>query len=306
MIYAGTSTPALYHIPQSNVHLLDMPGFDESYMADRETLRRICDELDRFFRDKFDISGVIYVQDINESPYSSSAMKKLAIFKKLIGADYMHKCAIVTTKWAHVDPQTGGEREHELLNDEKFWQPVITAGAKSARFNGTKRSAMDIIRPLCQSQTFVPEVIREWIASNDLSLTQAGREIEGRIGEVKKDYEAQAKKLAEATEKALEAGDVETARPLQERSRELAAKLQAIHNEQHVLKERHDEYVVTENPEEKKKAKTMRWIMRGFVGGACTLATIGTAGILAPVAIYVYARVESDLQKEKKIEKAKR
>lgn len=72
-------------------------------------------------------------------------LKNLRNFEELCGKNMLRNIVLTTTMWDNVDQDTGNTRERDL---EFFWKGMITRGSTIRRFEGTRDSAFQVIRPL--------------------------------------------------------------------------------------------------------------------------------------------------------------
>ena len=70
------------------------------------------------------------------------------MFKELCGSEALPNVVLVTTMWDIVDPDLGKQREDELRNNIKFWQPLISGGAQVAQFRNSIESGEAIVKTL--------------------------------------------------------------------------------------------------------------------------------------------------------------
>ncbi|KAG6917334.1 hypothetical protein DXG01_002905 [Tephrocybe rancida] len=123
--------------------IVDTPGFDDTYVADSEILRRIAVWLARSYSANMKLAGVIYLHEISQTRMLGTARKNLDMFNKLIGEDATKSIVLATTKWSEV-PEDVGERREEQLR-ERHWKWMFDLGAKLDRFTGTPDSGWKLL-----------------------------------------------------------------------------------------------------------------------------------------------------------------
>ena len=118
---AGTAEVKMYQIPDTNVYLMDTPGFDDTYLSDREILNNIATALADAFNDEAEIQGALYVHQVTEARMRGSGRKNLIMFLNVLGEKGMNHCRLVTTKWSKQDVDESEDRERELCEKKEMW-----------------------------------------------------------------------------------------------------------------------------------------------------------------------------------------
>ncbi|KAN0115439.1 P-loop containing nucleoside triphosphate hydrolase protein [Hyaloscypha variabilis] len=280
---ACTETVTLYQIPDTEVYLMDTPGFDDPKVSDADILKIIATSLMDTFNDQADIKGALYVHSLQEVRMRGSGIKNLLMFKKLLGMNGMSHCRLVTSKWSLQPESVSVAREEELCQKEDFWKPFLAAGAKTARFHDSTSSAIDIIRPLVQGPAFEPLLVKE-ISKQGKTLpqTQAGQVVNDDIEEARKAHKAEIAVLKEEEANA----DAESKELIRAVREDLQAKISQLENDKRLLAE------AIPN----RSGRIGRWIARGtaaIIGGAMTIAS---GGALAPFAALLYGATEAGAQ----------
>ena len=206
----------------TTVHLVDTPGFDDTYRSDSDVLHEMAAFFSMLYQRKIQLTGIIYVHRISDVKLGSSAMKNLRMFQRLCGVGCMPSVALVTTMWNAVDHVGGLEREKQLMSGEAFWATMISQGAKVFRHDNSKGSAMQIVSYLSNPRRpIVLDIQREMVNENrPLSETSAGQEVDAELIRMRAHYE---KKLRDIE---IEMGDALSLRDLQ-----LTTELKEIQNE---------------------------------------------------------------------------
>ena len=60
----GTAEPKLFVVPETNIILIDTPGFNDTHVSDREMLGRISKLLADLQANSTDIAGLVYLHPI--------------------------------------------------------------------------------------------------------------------------------------------------------------------------------------------------------------------------------------------------
>ncbi|KIO04192.1 hypothetical protein M404DRAFT_1000686 [Pisolithus tinctorius Marx 270] len=126
---------------------VDTPGFDDTYRSDRDILCMVAEWLEKKYRNKVKLSGIIYTHRITDNRMSGSVCKNLDIFSALCGDSAAERVRLVTTMWdKEKDRKLSEGRVNQL--EKNFWKPLLDAGARHERFNNSSVSAWEIIRSL--------------------------------------------------------------------------------------------------------------------------------------------------------------
>ncbi|KAF9530971.1 P-loop containing nucleoside triphosphate hydrolase protein [Crepidotus variabilis] len=159
----------------TEITLVDTPGFDDTHKSDLHVLHAISDWLEAKYRKGVCLSGLLYVQRISDNRLAGTAHHNLKMFGKLCGGEEEvgRKVVFVSTMWDKTAEDKGERREVEL---KKYWQPMIDLGARTARSNGSRESAQNIILDLLKAQTKYqsknPVLIQEEIVTLNRSLVE--------------------------------------------------------------------------------------------------------------------------------------
>ncbi|KAG6917337.1 hypothetical protein DXG01_002908 [Tephrocybe rancida] len=130
--------------PTRRIIVVDTPGFDDTYVADSEILRRIAVWLAQSYSANMTLAGVIYLHEISQTRMLGTARKNLDMFNKLIGKDATKNVVLATTKWGDIPDEVGGRREEQLR--ERHWKWMVDLGAKLFRFTDSRESGWAIIQ----------------------------------------------------------------------------------------------------------------------------------------------------------------
>lgn len=130
------------NFPDRRIIVIDTPGLDDIRTDDREILGRISAWLTRSYGAKTKLAGVVYLHDIHHDQMHVTR-KELSMIEGLCGLEGVMKVVLATTMWGDVTPEAGIRREHILR--AKYWKYMLDRGSTMARFDGTQRSAQDIV-----------------------------------------------------------------------------------------------------------------------------------------------------------------
>ena len=284
----GTDEVKAYQIPQTEVCLLDTPGFDDTSVADAVILKRIADALVDFFNDQYDIKGALYIHSLVEPRMRGSGRKNLIMFRNVLGDRGMQNCRLVTTKWSKQPNTESVAREQELCDKAEFWQPLLAGGAKTVRFGDTMESAIEIIKPLVDGPAFEPLIVNEVVKQKkELPQTHAGIIVNDKVAEARKTHKIEIEAL-----KAQE----EQARIDQDEEYQQILRAERLEHETAVAQLKEAQRILEERVGSGGSGRAGRWLARGaaVLGGG--LMTAFSGGLLAGPAALLIASTEAGAQ----------
>jgi hypothetical protein len=119
--------------------LIDTPGFDDSYRSNEEIVEAILAWLEKSYRVRKLLNGIIYLHRISDVRMQGSSLDNLRMFRKLCGFKALKNVLLVTTFWDKVSDIEGRRREQELSSNEGFWGHMIQKGSKMGRWSRDSR-----------------------------------------------------------------------------------------------------------------------------------------------------------------------
>ena len=111
---------------------------------------------------------------------SDSIKAKFKLFRALCGEASLPSVLLVTTMWDSIGSTDHGMRRHvELIQRVDCWSEMIAGGSQTRRYLGDKDSAIRILSDFCEREVkTVLAIQRQFISSGDLSMTDAGCELQ--------------------------------------------------------------------------------------------------------------------------------
>ncbi|RXW22536.1 hypothetical protein EST38_g3300, partial [Candolleomyces aberdarensis] len=201
--------------------IVDTPGFDDTYAEDFVILQRIAKWLEKSYRKKMVLGGVIFLHDISQDRFSGTARRNFELFKHLCGDSAFGQVVLVTSKWGRAVGRNLEKREQELKTDH--WKTMLEGGARVERLVagdeeasawGVVRSILDTVeaRAIQQTRSEGLQIQRELVNRHKfLPQTHAARELRTQLQQM---LEAQTEMLA--LEADAVAGNAEVMAELQE------------------------------------------------------------------------------------------
>ncbi|KAF7771555.1 hypothetical protein Agabi119p4_5866 [Agaricus bisporus var. burnettii] len=167
---------------ENYVVLVDMPGFDDTYLSDYDTLRMISDwlrEIPDGSTKPLKLCGILYLHRISDNRMGGATLKNLEMFQKLCGKDRFERVILTTTMWPEdsSDVEDARKREEELCND--YWKLMMDKGSITRPFDGTQASAWSILDNLVKKRKQAIQIQKElkkpW---KDVLDTTAGKQLQ--------------------------------------------------------------------------------------------------------------------------------
>ena len=155
---------ALSSLGDTNVVLVDTPGFDDTSKPDYEIFEMVAQWLKNvsvvnfslsrsimfmnFIRSlsRLGIAGLIYLHRISDNRMAGTPLKNLHMFHELCGKKIMTSVTLVTTMWATIPEKEATGRQAELKS--KYFKQFLRLGAKVVKFDDSQASAAKILEPL--------------------------------------------------------------------------------------------------------------------------------------------------------------
>jgi hypothetical protein len=221
----------------TTVQLIDTPGFDDTSRTDDQVLRQLASWLSFAYQQGYRLNGMVYLQTIGEPRMKGSHLTNLRMFQEMTGLDNMESVVLTTTMWDKTDRDAAKKRELQLMEEDKFWQPMIKRKSHVKRFMNDRQSALDIIRVLVEKHKMVPKLQHEMnVEGKDLDQTNAGKAVNKRLIEQKEKHEQEKKDLMKQMEKALQENDMKYTQELLDAQDTNTKQMQQLEHAQQELK----------------------------------------------------------------------
>ena len=332
----GTAEVQIYPIPNSRTFLIDTPGFDDPVQTDTKVLQSIASCLADLYEGltfpnlEITLSGVVYLQSINEPRMSGSMKKNLRMLASLVGKYNMQHCVLVSSKWKLEELDSAQRKESELIHNADYWGSLREAGAQIARYKDSRHSALEIIQVSKRAGFFVPQLTQEYvIEGKELYETAAGQTIDEDTAKILRGHENDLIRLREEHRQALEDSDAKSRAELEALILQKESKLKTIADETGQLhatrnavqtqldrlesSNLHSDYgdnrshiQADHNKRRARQKRALRWFGRAAAMGAAVSMSVLSGGTLAPVGISLYGTVETICQMDKDRERAKK
>ena len=148
---------------------------------------------------------------ISDTRVGGTSKRNLRMFQKICGQKSFENVVIVTTMWDKVTLKEGEQREQELKSSDDLFKPLIDGGAIMERYDGTSKSACNIIRDLFRKNDTVARIVHELIVEKkNLLDTEAGMELQTDLRNVLQKHQQDLQTLADEIMEAKQRSDKNT------------------------------------------------------------------------------------------------
>ncbi|KAJ2935279.1 hypothetical protein H1R20_g1812, partial [Candolleomyces eurysporus] len=183
------------------VTLIDTPDFNDTTRGDTDILKMIARVLASTYQKRKTLAGVILVHRNTDDRFSGLSTRYFKMFREQCGDSSLKNVVILTNMWNEAGERAGAEEE---LATRDIFEPVLDKGVRTMRHNGSRKSALKVIRSLLNSDTgIVPQFVREISIEKKASMQakdeETRREIEERSNKLRVDMnrvEEESKKAA--------------------------------------------------------------------------------------------------------------
>ncbi|KAF8606256.1 hypothetical protein BDV93DRAFT_604752 [Ceratobasidium sp. AG-I] len=167
----------LFELEGRDIQLVDTPGFDDSTMTDSEILKRLASFLKTTYHQDQLLSGIIYMHRISDNRVGGASRRNFNVFRKLCGEGALRNVVVTTSMWSNPPTEIEIARERELGEEELFFKPILSKGARTARYIRGQGvgGAHDIIRMFVANTVLPVQLQTEQERGISLGKTAAGQ-----------------------------------------------------------------------------------------------------------------------------------
>ncbi|GIZ48284.1 hypothetical protein CKM354_001135200 [Cercospora kikuchii] len=241
--YTADVAPYDFELDGHQVTLIDTPGFNDTVRSEAEVLTAIANYMDFTYRNPphLKLSGIIYLQSIQDPRMYGSSLRNLKMFKDLCGESPMKNVVLATNRWEDArvtgQEQQARDKEVELRTRTEFWQPLLKRGAQMMRCEDDRESALSIVRRFIDNRPEVLQIQTELVEqSKPLIETKAGTTVNEEALRVEKKYQAELNQIRKEMDEARAAADLEVQEALELSRKEYERKLDKVRDEQELLR----------------------------------------------------------------------
>ncbi|KFZ01546.1 hypothetical protein V500_00723 [Pseudogymnoascus sp. VKM F-4518 (FW-2643)] len=212
-----------YKYNDKTIHLIDTPGFDDTFKPDIEVLQTAAIWLSEAYQKDLLLTGIIYLHRISDARMGGTARKDLTMFKKLCGEDSFSNVVLATTHWEKVSAVDGERREAELESSTEFYGTMVRRGSKMMRHMDNAASAKAIVAYLINKQKTTVLNIQREMAEDGICLkeTEAGRVLQSDIIRRTEQLDKKLKDTEEQMNKAIQEKNDALVKELADQQQEL-------------------------------------------------------------------------------------
>jgi len=179
-------TPIIFDLNGQRITLIDTPGFDDSERSDTDILTLVANYMAKTYEQGMLLTGIIFLQPINQPRLQGSEKKRTRLFKKLLGEGAYSRVVIATTMWDQVPSEEEGlARQTQRSTRADVWGDMVGLGARVVRHDDNQRSAASIIASLAKfsAKPVELQIQKELLQTGGrVALTSAGKQLDEDLG----------------------------------------------------------------------------------------------------------------------------
>jgi hypothetical protein len=205
------------------IFLADTPGFDDTNRSDSEVLKDVAFWLAAAYTKETQLAGIIFLHRISDPRMQGSALRNPRMFKRLCGTNNLSSVVLATTHWKNAEgvsipEEVGKARTKELIETRDFWGGMVERGSTVVRHDGSKASALQIVRDLVQRHTRVTLDIAKQLINQQRTLddTDAGQALQSQLIAERKKFQERELGLRQGMETAMQEKDERWQREIME------------------------------------------------------------------------------------------
>ncbi|KAF3285468.1 hypothetical protein TWF970_010520 [Orbilia oligospora] len=162
-----------------DVTLVDMPGFDDTYIDSVTILEQVINWLDELCKAKKQLSGIIHLHRISDNRVPGSGAHAIKLLKSIIGEAGIKNIMLVTNMWRGGEEEEGIRVEEELKNDKDFWAPLLDKKAKTGQYGFYTSKSLESEALTRKEARKAARCIITEVLKNNVEITQFERETVG-------------------------------------------------------------------------------------------------------------------------------
>ena len=173
-----------FTLDHRTVTLIDTPGFDDSDRSDADILALVANHMAQTYEQGKLLTGVIFVQPINQARLQGSEARRNRLFKKILGEDAYKRVVIATTMWNQVSEEEATSRVDQRRSRNDVWGDMVKLGAQVERHDDNAASAAAIIRKLMKFESPLELQLQKELlqTGGKVALTSAGKQLDEDLG----------------------------------------------------------------------------------------------------------------------------
>lgn len=258
-----TGVYSFLHSVYGTIHLIDTPGFDDTFTSDTDTLKNIAVFLSATYQRGARLTGIVYIHRISDNRLAGSSLRNINMFKELCGDDAYKHVVLSTSMWGKEDYSISVGRESELKEENGFWGFMHSRGSPIMRWDNDRTSALRIVDHLLkvrkENGSTTLQIQRELVDENrELERTSAGQQVNKDLAEAKRKWAAEVEQLRAEHQQAMRERDRDLAERLRKQEEDLQDKLKKADQAQEDLKVNLKQLLKEKTEEYEKKQKQLQ------------------------------------------------
>lgn len=159
---------------ESQLAIVDTPGFDDSDRPDVEVLEEITRILITQHKLGIPLKGIVFLHRITDQKMQGTSRRYFEMFRRIVGEKALSNVILTTTMWDKLkDEGEGLSRDQQLR--EQYWNSMEESGSQILCFNNSKEMAQEIMLTLLSKDSIVLDIQKELDQGKRLEDTAAGK-----------------------------------------------------------------------------------------------------------------------------------
>lgn len=159
------------------VHLVDTPGFGDTYRSDEDVFLEIAYTLIKAYEFGIRVSGIVYLQSITDFRVTGTIRRSLEMLKSLCGPRALASVALVANRCGEIDLETKEGRMQELESKSYFWKEFCDSGSKVFEVEGGREACLSVLDSIIERNQTYTLRFQEQVVNQNLKIsdTDAGK-----------------------------------------------------------------------------------------------------------------------------------
>ncbi|KAF8457751.1 P-loop containing nucleoside triphosphate hydrolase protein [Terfezia claveryi] len=229
----GVTVASFHHKYGKTVHLIDTPGFNDTYRTDGDILHELAFWLLKCHTHDIRLSGVVYLHNIIDNRIQGSSLRALNVFKGLVGEENYHGVVLVTTMWDKIDDNDydgAKERQKELMTQLNFWGDMKQGRSHLKALTAGRTSVEEIVNHIAaENKRLTLRIQRQMSEPENCHIheTDAGKVLYKKLYEEKRNMEQKLDDLKKQLAAAVKNHNTLNARELRKQLQEISESVTA-------------------------------------------------------------------------------
>ncbi|KAK4501945.1 hypothetical protein PRZ48_007755 [Zasmidium cellare] len=255
------------------VHLVDTPGFGDTYRSDEDVFLEIAYTLIKAYEFGIRVSGIVCLQPIIDLRVTGTVRRSLEMLQALCGPDALASVALVANRCGEIDFETRMQRMQELKSKPYFWKDFCDNGSEVFEIEAGREACLSVLDRIIEKGQTYSLRFQEQVVENKMKIsdTDAGKAVFSSTSAAMQDLRGELADLRQELDVALkekqEAAVVELGNSVQLTKDQLDARnqqVESLNTSAEVLKAEWDNRYDEEKQQMSTRIDELENIIRGL------------------------------------------